>query len=77
MLIDTGESPVEEENALEMLLSRNVDGIIAAPSSESPDKFLKMSEHMPVVLIDRYFEDTNLTGGSVIYYVKKACARIQ
>ncbi len=61
MLIDTGESPVEEENALEMLLSRNVDGIIAAPSSESPDKFLKMSEHMPVVLIDRYFEDTNLT----------------
>lgn len=61
MLIDTGENPVEEENALEMLLSRNVDGIIAAPSSETPDKFLKMSEHMPVVLIDRYFEDTNLT----------------
>lgn len=61
MLIDTGESPVEEENALEMLLSRNVDGIIAAPSSENPDRFLKMSEHMPVVLIDRYFEDTNLT----------------
>lgn len=60
MVIDTGESPLEEENALETLMARNVDGIIAAPSSETPGRFSEIAEHIPVVLIDRYFEDVDI-----------------
>lgn len=60
MLIDTFENPVEESLAFDTLLSQNVDGIIVAPCSETPDKILEAAEYKPIVLIDRYFENEKL-----------------
>lgn len=60
MVIDTVENPLEEDAALDTLLSRNVDGIIVAPCSDSPDRLREISERKPVVLIDRYYENENL-----------------
>ncbi len=60
MVIDTVENPLEEDAALDTLLSRNVDGIIVAPCSDSPDRLREIAEKKPVVLIDRYYEDVDL-----------------
>lgn len=60
MVIDTCENPVEEDRALDTLLSRNVDGIIVAPCSDSPDRLKEIAEYKPVVLIDRYYENEDL-----------------
>ena len=60
MVIDTCENPVEEDRALDTLLSRNVDGIIVAPCSESSDRLREIAASKPVVLIDRYYEDVDL-----------------
>lgn len=60
MVIDTCENPVEEDRALDTLLQRNVDGIIMAPCSETPERLREIAEQKPIVLIDRYFEDEDL-----------------
>lgn len=60
MVIDTEESSAEEESAIATLLSRNVDGIIAAPSSDAPHLLNKVAQRVPVVLIDRYFENSEI-----------------
>lgn len=60
MVIDTVENPLEEDAALDTLLSRNVDGIIVAPCSESPERLREIAEKKPVVLIDRYYENEDL-----------------
>ena len=48
----------EEEQELEFLLSKRVDGILAVPTSGSPG-YLKKAENrgIPIVLIDRTFEN--------------------
>lgn len=60
MVIDTVENPLEEDAALDTLLSRNVDGIIVAPCSDSPERLREIAEKKPVVLIDRYYENEDL-----------------
>lgn len=60
MVIDTVENPLEEDAALDTLLSRNVDGIIVAPCSDSPERLREIAEKKPVVLIDRYYETADL-----------------
>lgn len=60
MVIDTVENPLEEDAALDTLLSRNVDGIIVAPCSETPERLREIAEKKPVVLIDRYYESEDL-----------------
>jgi LacI family transcriptional regulator len=60
MVIDTLENPVEEDRALDTLLSRNVDGIIMAPCSDSSQRIAEVREQVPIVLVDRYYEDTSL-----------------
>lgn len=57
MVIDTCENPLDEDRALDTLLARNVDGIIMAPCSDNPQRILQFAEQIPVVLIDRYYED--------------------
>lgn len=61
MLIDTHESVVEEKSAIETLLGRNVDGIIMVPCTDDPEQLLKLNQNKPLVLIDRYFEDCELS----------------
>lgn len=58
MLLDTHENVKDEEMAMETLLSRNVDGIIMVPSSDSPEQLDKIDSEVPLVLIDRYFDNS-------------------
>lgn len=60
LLADSMESDKEEKDALDMFVSRKVDGIIAVPVSSSPDLYEGIASETPVVLIDRYFDDTRL-----------------
>lgn len=60
IIVDTMEAESNQKNALDSLLSRQVEGIIVAPcGGESQLEFLSESG-LPVVLIDRYFEQSSL-----------------
>lgn len=61
LLADSRETPEEEIQALEMFQDRNVDGIIAVPVASSPEYHERVSQDIPLVLIDRYFEKTSLS----------------
>lgn len=60
LLSDTMEHESNEIQAVESYVSRKVDGIIAVPVSGSPDYLEEVAKGIPVVLIDRYFENTTL-----------------
>ena len=62
IVADTMES-VELQNAcISTLVSRKVDGIIAAPCGQDGKIFEEINERIaPVVLIDRYFEDSTIS----------------
>lgn len=60
ILSDTMENVHNEVEALNSFVSRNVDGIIAVPVSSDPQYMEEISRTVPIVLIDRYFEDTTL-----------------
>ena len=60
ILTDTMENAQNEVEALNSFISRKVDGIIAVPVSPTPKHLEEAARHIPVVLIDRYFENTTL-----------------
>ena len=60
LLTDTMENEINEVQALNSFVSRNVDGIIAVPVGISPTQLEETARQVPVVLIDRYFDDTSL-----------------
>lgn len=60
ILSDTMENVDNEIEALNSFMSRNVDGIIAVPVSFTPQYMEDISRTIPVILIDRYFENTTL-----------------
>lgn len=60
LLADSRENEREEEEALYMFISRHVDGIISVPVSSFPALHEKLSTEVPIVLIDRYFNNTSL-----------------
>lgn len=60
MLIDTMENSAIEDEAVDSLISRRIDGIIMVPTGENPSKLEKVNLRTPIVLIDRYFEHHNL-----------------
>ena len=61
MVIDTHESVKDEDEAINTLLSRNVDGIIMVPSSDDPARLVELAREKPLVLIDRYFDQCDLS----------------
>lgn len=61
MVLDTRESPDEETRALETLKSRRVDGIVMVPCGYNAEPLEALDKEIPLVLIDRYFENSNLT----------------
>ena len=60
LLSDSMETEENEREAISSFISRKVDGIIAVPVSSSPDFIESVSASTPVVLIDRYYENTIL-----------------
>jgi LacI family transcriptional regulator len=60
MVIDTRESTVDEDRAIETLLARNVDGIIMAPTGDNPTRLVQINQQKPIMLIDRYYKDYDL-----------------
>ena len=60
LLSDTMESESNENQVIGSFVSRNVDAIIVVPVGSSSSYLESVSETVPVVLIDRYFENTKL-----------------
>ena len=57
---NTNETLERESQALDMLLRQRVDGIIAAATSHNWDILTEVEKlHMPIVLLDRTFENAN------------------
>lgn len=61
IVIDSLENEANQEANLSTLIARRVDGIIAAPCGSDPALFEEISKmHIPIVLVDRFFEGVNL-----------------
>lgn len=56
----TDENAAQETLAIEHLLSRQIDGLIVASCLQSDVEYQRLSKQIPVVLFDRYFEETTL-----------------
>ena len=56
----TDENAAQETLAIEHLLSRQIDGLIVASCLQSDVEYQRLSQQIPVVLFDRYFEGTTL-----------------
>jgi LacI family transcriptional regulator len=60
MVIDTLEKPDLEEQAIGSMMERKIDGIILVPCGDNPSQLEEVSVNMPLVLVDRYFENHHL-----------------
>lgn len=58
IIVDSMEDERNQQHALRALLSRKVDGIIAAPCGSDPRYFEEIRKNIPLVLVDRYFENS-------------------
>ena len=61
MLFDTQEDPVQEDSALSKMQEFRVDGIIIVPCGKDPKRLEKINRTIPLVQVDRYFEDSELS----------------
>ena len=61
MLFDTQEDPVQEESALNKMQEYRVDGIVIVPCGRDARKLEKINRTIPVVQVDRYFEESDLS----------------
>lgn len=53
--------PVKEKNYINMLLAKQVDGLVVIPTHRNNDVFKKMAENnYPLVFVDRYIEDISV-----------------
>lgn len=59
--MDSMEDYELENKAIDSLMSMNVEGIIAVPCGKSATKFNKINKLIPLVLVDRYFENTSIS----------------
>lgn len=60
IIVDSMEDDVNQRQALTTLLARKVDGIIAAPCGSDPRFFEEIRKSVPLVLVDRYFENSRI-----------------
>ena len=60
MLIDTQEDSELEKKAIDTMLARNIDGIILVPCGDDPSRLEEASKAVPLILVDRYFENSAL-----------------
>jgi LacI family transcriptional regulator len=62
IIANTNESLDELDEAITLLIGRQVDGIILVPSDKSQDRIRRiMSANIPVVLVDRFYEDIDVS----------------
>ena len=58
IVCNTAYDPVTEEKALETLLTKKIDAVIAIPASQISDKLREIQSYdIPVILVDRIFAD--------------------
>jgi LacI family transcriptional regulator len=60
LLMDTMEDAARLNEAARNLLLRRVEGIIAVPCGDDPEILEQIAKDVPVVLIDRYYENSDL-----------------
>ncbi|MCM1532956.1 MAG: LacI family transcriptional regulator [Ruminococcus flavefaciens] len=60
VIVDSTDDESDERDGLRSLVSRKVDGIIAVPCGSDPSLLESISASTPVVLIDRYYEGSDL-----------------
>lgn len=61
VLADSMENEANERENVASLLTRNVDGIVLSPAGSDPDYLEQINDSkIPVVLVDRFFNDTTL-----------------
>lgn len=60
IVVVTMENEEEQASCISTLLSKKVDGILAAPCGEDGELFEKLNETVPVVLVDRFFVSKNI-----------------
>lgn len=61
LVMDTMEDESRFEESAKELLARNVEGIIAVPCGSDPFLLEQIDAEVPVVLIDRYYEESSLS----------------
>lgn len=62
IVVDSMENEENQKQGLQAILSHGVGGIIVAPCGSDKSLFEEINaNHCPLVLIDRYFEKTNLS----------------
>lgn len=60
LLCDSEEDTKIEENLLQLMIDRKVDGLIISPVGLEVNHLLKISQkNIPIVLLDRYFPELN------------------
>lgn len=58
IVCNTAYDPVTEEKALDTLLTKKIDAVIAIPASQISDKLREIQSYdIPVILVDRIFAD--------------------
>ncbi|MFA9392374.1 MAG: LacI family DNA-binding transcriptional regulator [Prolixibacteraceae bacterium] len=61
LLIDAEENSDKEEKQVNIMMSRKVDGIIAAPVGKSFEHFRKIvKQGIPLIFVDRYFKNIDI-----------------
>ena len=61
MICDSEENPEVEKQELHQLMSRNIEGLIIAPCSNQWEYIKQLhSQGLPVICIDRYFEEFDI-----------------
>lgn len=61
LLVDSEENTIREKHQVRNMISRKLDGIIAAPVGAFFDHFLEITnQEIPLVFVDRYFSDASI-----------------
>lgn len=61
IILDTMENAQVLSDCARSLIARQVEGLIIAPCGNDPSEIELINKKVPVVLIDRYFKETNLS----------------
>ena len=54
LLVTSNNNPQQEQEGVELLMAREVDGLIIVPSSPKSDNYLRWNDQLPLILVDRY-----------------------
>ncbi len=61
LVIDTQEDEYKFSESLKAMVDRHVEGILAIPCGDDPSLLERVNYKVPVVLMDRYFDNTSLS----------------